>query len=235
VPTLQQVTNAGDTTTRTINANRLATSTTLRMNGLTADPSGVQAGDQWYRSSDQRFVAQHTVAVPVSRGGMVFSPEPGGLNPTTVPGFDTYVIDATDFNIEKSIINSLPLGQTRSFRIRIGMEIDQTASPGTASPSLLLGDSGQEIELRGALAWPWPQLSSADYAMYSVEYTITTDGTNVWYTGFVASDAGQVIGYAGSSNAGSFSNGLSGRVRWYNGGNGEVTVTVKALTVEVLD
>jgi hypothetical protein len=234
-PTLQQITDAGDTTTRTINANRLATSTTLRMNGLATDPAGVQSGDQWFRSSDQRFVASYA-GIRVVRGGTFTSLNPANVQPTLVSEFSDAVISGSEFNIDKTAFNQLPAGQSRSFRVRMGFAVDQTGSPGTASPVFILNENETPILTLGTGDVPWPQLGSNDFGMYSLEYTITCDNTNVWYTGFVASDTGQTRGYSGIAyNVGPFADGLTGRVRWFNTGSQGVSVEVTSCIVELLD
>jgi hypothetical protein len=234
-PTLQQITDAGDTTTGTINAKVLATSTTLRMNGLATDPADVQSGDQWFRSSDQRFVASYA-DIRVVRGGTLYALNPANVQPTLVSEFSNAAISGSEFNIDKTVFNQLPAGQSRSFRVRMGFAVDQTGSPGTASPVFILNENETPILTLGTGDVPWPQLGSNDFGMYSLEYTITCDNTNVWYTGFVASDTGQTRGYSGVAyNVGPFADGLTGHVRWYNTGSQSVGVEVTSCIVELLD
>jgi hypothetical protein len=126
--TLQTVTNRGDTTTRTINANRLATSTTLRLQQLSADPSGVVDGDGWFRNDTQRYQDQ--------RGGSVLS-RPGTL----------YSLDATEdvtvfsggntdfFPGIASIPAALTTVGPRTFRISIGGYWTNGGIPG--SPNVI--------------------------------------------------------------------------------------------------
>jgi hypothetical protein len=111
-PTLQQVTTAGNTTTLTVNANRLATSTTLRLQQLSADPSGAVDGDGWFRSDTQRFQDQRGSSV-LSRPGTLYS----------LDTVDSVSVGSGNTDVFPSIA-TIPAGLTtagpRTFRISIG-------------------------------------------------------------------------------------------------------------------